>query len=242
MASESQDSLAEQYTVPSQQHLPRNALEKGRKSLRSEFMPLLWPWLAQRKPFPASFIHAEQDKGEMVSVTFPLKEEVFIVGFSSLLKIYVTNKTKRQQTEGRTQVQSLHGWWEEKKKKKEHNISNTLQYLYLHILTLTHTENFAEVLKPPQSTLFVCFLLPCYITSVTTTGAIAAVGGAGSITQSRWWGSCTGPRSLCRVACVLLWLRPIVWVLGCPGGSSGTAHGVNLREQPSSRLVLCIVF
>lgn len=168
----------------------------------------------------------------MVSVAFPLKEEIFIFGLSSLIKIYVTNKTKRQQTEGRIQVQSLHGWWEEKKKTKEQNISNTLHYLYLHILTVTHTKNFAEVLKTPQSTLFICFLLSCYITSATT-GAIAAVGSAGSITQRRWWGSCTGPCSLCWVTCVLLWLRPVVWVLGCPRGSSRTTHGVDLCEQPS---------
>lgn len=64
------------------------------------------------------------------------------------------------------------------------NIASTLQYLYLHILTLTHihshTENFAEVLKSPQCTLFICFLFPCYIIRATTIVAIAA-GGAGSI-------------------------------------------------------------
>lgn len=53
----------------------------------------------------------------MVSVAFPLEEEIFRFGSSSLNKTYVTNKTKRQQTEGGTQVQSLHGRWEEEKKK-----------------------------------------------------------------------------------------------------------------------------
>lgn len=132
---------------------------------------------------------------------------------------------------------------ERKGKKKEHDISNTLQYLYLHILTVTHAGHSAEVLKPPQSALFICFLLSCYITSAATTGVIAAavVGGAASITQSCWWGGCTGPRSLRRVACVLLWLRPVVWVLRRCRRPAGSAHGVDLREQPSSRLVFCIV-
>lgn len=125
-----------------------------------------------------------------------------------------------------------------KKKKGEQNIFKTLQYLYLHILTLT--ENIAEALKPPQRTLFICFLLPSYITRATT-GAIAAVGGADSVTQRGRYGNCAGPRSLRRVTCVLLWLWPVVWVLMCPGGSSGTTHGMDLCEQPSSRLVFCIV-
>lgn len=141
-------------------------------------------------------------------------------------------------TEGRTSPKSA--WVVGRKKKREQNIFKTLQYLYLHILTLT--ENSAEVLKPPQRTLFIGLLLPCYITSATT-GAIAAAvaGGAGAITQSGGHGRCTGPRSLRGITCVLLWLRPVVWVLRCPGGSSGTTHGVDLREQSSSRLVFCIV-
>lgn len=125
-------------------------------------------------------------------------------------------------------------------KKREQNIFKTLQYLYLHILTLT--ENSAEVLKAPQRTLFIGLLLARYITGATT-GAIAAAvaGGAGAVAQGGGHGRRAGPRPLRGVTRVLLWLRPVVWVLGGPGGSPGTPHGVDLREQPSSRLVFCIV-
>lgn len=63
MASESQDSLAEQYTVPSQQHLPRNALEKGRKSLRTAVHASAMAVVSTAEAISCLIHNAEQDEG-----------------------------------------------------------------------------------------------------------------------------------------------------------------------------------
>lgn len=140
---------------------------------------------------------------------------------------------------------SIGGRKSQKKKGKKHR-QHTSIFIYTHTHTLalthvcTHTENFAEVLKSPQCTLFICFLFPCYIIRATTAVAIAA-GGTGSIssiTQSCWHSSCTGSRSLRGITCVLLRLWAVIRVLRCP---RGPAHGVDLCEQTSSGLIFCIV-
>lgn len=106
-----------------------------------------------------------------------------------------------------------------------------------------HTHNFAEVLKSPQCTLFICFLFPCYIISATTTVAIAGcgTGSISSVTQSCWHSCCTGSRPLCGVSCVLLWLWAIIRVLRSPRGRTGPAHGMDLCKQTSTGLIFCIV-
>lgn len=133
----------------------------------------------------------------------------------------------------------------QKKREQKHcqHTSNIYIYTFSHSHTYTHIENFTEVLKSPQCTLFICFLLPCYIISATTIVAIAA-GGTGSIssiTQSRWHSCCTGSRSFRGVTCMLLRLWAVVRVLRCPRGSARPTHGVDLCEQTSSGLIFCIV-
>lgn len=152
----------------------------------------------------------------------------------------------KQKVRYESKVESLDSWWSQEKKGTK-TLPAHFQYLYLHILTLTHihshTENFTEVLKSPQCTLFICFLLPCYIISATTIVAIAA-GGTGSIssiTQSRWHSCCTGSRSFHGVTCMLLRLWAVVRVLRCPRGPARPTHGVDLCEQTSSGLIFCIV-
>lgn len=117
----------------------------------------------------------------------------------------------------------------------------TLPHSHKHTRAHTHPLRISmEVLKSPQRTLFICFLLPCYIISATTTVAIAGggAGSIGSITQSCWHRRRTGSRSLHRVTCMLLWLGAVIRILRCPRSA---AHGVDLCEQAGPGLVLSIV-
>lgn len=130
-----------------------------------------------------------------------------------------------------------------RKEREQKSCQHTSIFIFTHSLTHTHarTENFVEVLKSPQCTLFVCFLFPYYIISATTTVAGGGRGSISSITQSCRHSCCTGSRSLCGVTCMFLWLWTIIRVLRCPRGPAGPAHGVDLCEQTSTRLILCIV-
>lgn len=133
--------------------------------------------------------------------------------------------------------------------KKETKILSAHFNIYIYTLALTHihttTENFAEVLKSPQRTLFVRFLFHGYIISATTTVAAIAGEGTGSIssiTQSCWHSCCTGSCSLCGVARMLLWLWAIIRVLRCPRGAPRSSHRMDLCEETGARLIFCIVF
>lgn len=107
-------------------------------------------------------------------------------------------------------------------------------FIFTHSLTFTHIHSHFEksgaLLKPPQRSLFIGFLFPCYIVSATTVAVAAAAGGAGrigSITQRHWHSSSTRPRPLHGVTCVFLGLRAVVGVRWCP---RGPAHGVDLCD------------
>lgn len=129
------------------------------------------------------------------------------------------------------------------REQKHHQYTSIFKFTlpHSHKHTRTHTLRISmEVLKSPQRTLFICFLLPCYIISATTTVAIAGggAGSIGSITQSCWHRRRTGSRSLHRVTCMLLWLGAVIRILRCPRSA---AHGVDLCEQAGPGLVLSIV-
>lgn len=88
---------------------------------------------------PRSFT-PNKSESEMVSAAFLWKEEVFIFGFSSLIKIYATNKTEHQRTEGRTHSpKSARVVGRKEKKWNKNKGTQYLQHTSIFIFTHSYT-------------------------------------------------------------------------------------------------------